>query len=974
MRGHDEQPADESAGQTAPTAPDSGGFFEGLITSASEAVLTTAADGSVVYANAAAESLFGYDANDLHGRPFTDLVPERRRERFQNGLHDSDPETGDLVLTGLAADGDELPLSATVFEHGEYVTGFVREAEQSGEAEPTALDATDSSQEDTEESNEESHPLVDDLLEASPVALSIRDADNENIRANDRAVELLGVGHEGLNTDPDDDPFTVFDADGEPLPEEEYPVFRAFETGEPVHNEEVLIERPDGEEIWLSLSATPVYDGDTISHVVTAGEEITDLKRAQQKLERQRAELETELAEVFERVADGFFALNADWEFTYVNDAAREMIARSDDSLVGKNLWEEFPEALGTNFEREYERAMETQQPVSFEGVFDPLDVWFEVRAYPSETGLSVYFGDITDRKERERELERYETIVETIEDGIYTVSPDETLSMTNSAYAAMTGYDADELVGFPTSEIVAEDEDVHDEIPALEEEIADGKRKSATVEAQLRTKDGETFPVEATFVVREVEDGHERIGVVRDITDRKRRERELERYETIVETIDDGIYTVNEDGEFTMVNNAYAAMTGYDTDELVGSVAGNLVDGAVASEVSDLEAEMVADERPSATVEATVERKDGETFPAEGTFVVNRTDDGYERIGVVRDVTDRKSRQQQLEQYERVVETVTDGVYILDEDGQFVLFNEAFVSMTRHCSEELLGAHASMVFGEKFDQLNEEMSRKLAAGELDTASVEEDIYTADGETITVENRFKHFDFADSRRGRVGVVRDITDRKERERKLREQNERLDAFASMLAHELRNPLEIAQIYLNMAFDGDESALEQVDSALDRIEEMIDALLVVTRRGDSIEEPEPIDLNDVVGNWWDDDGTLVLETERKILADENRLRQLLKNLFRNANEHAGEDPTVRVGDLPDGFFVADDGPGIPDGKRDDVFEPGYSTSSVGIGFGLSVVNHLAEAHGWTVEVTTSDEGGARFEFTGVEVVEE
>jgi signal transduction histidine kinase len=113
-------------------------------------------------------------------------------------------------------------------------------------------------------------------------------------------------------------------------------------------------------------------------------------------------------------------------------------------------------------------------------------------------------------------------------------------------------------------------------------------------------------------------------------------------------------------------------------------------------------------------------------------------------------------------------------------------------------------------------------------------------------------------------------------------------------------------------------------------------------------------------------------LVLETSATIRADRSRLQQLLENLIRNAVEHGGEDVTVTVGDLDAGFYVADDGPGIALEDREQIFESGYTTTDGGTGFGLRIVREIADAHDWSVSVTSSDQGGARFEVTGVEVV--
>ncbi|MFC4550493.1 MULTISPECIES: ATP-binding protein [Halorussus] len=222
--------------------------------------------------------------------------------------------------------------------------------------------------------------------------------------------------------------------------------------------------------------------------------------------------------------------------------------------------------------------------------------------------------------------------------------------------------------------------------------------------------------------------------------------------------------------------------------------------------------------------------------------------------------------------------------------------------------------------------------------------------------------------------------------------LERQNEQLESFASMLAHELRNPLQIAQIYLQQIPTDDGSALAEVEHAHDRIEEMIDILLVTARRTDPDISWEAVPLADVCTETWSavetNGAELAVETDRTIRADPLHLRHLLENLCKNAVEHSSTSPrrndenavehgdwspTVRVGDLPDGFFVADDGPGIPEDERETVFDAGYSTRKDGIGLGLTFVARLADTYGWECAATESEAGGARFEFRNVELVE-
>ncbi|QCC47389.1 histidine kinase N-terminal 7TM domain-containing protein [Halobellus limi] len=226
--------------------------------------------------------------------------------------------------------------------------------------------------------------------------------------------------------------------------------------------------------------------------------------------------------------------------------------------------------------------------------------------------------------------------------------------------------------------------------------------------------------------------------------------------------------------------------------------------------------------------------------------------------------------------------------------------------------------------------------------------------------------------------GRTIVIRDVTERRRREWELERQNERLEEFASVVSHDLRNPLNVAEGRVDLAREDCDS--EHLDAALqahDRMETLIDDLLALARSGDSTNDVRPVDLGDLVDRCWlhtrAEEATLRVETDRTVPADRNRLQQLFENLFRNAVEHGGADVTVTVGDLPDGFYVADDGPGIPEGERERVFDGGYSLSDGGTGLGLNIVSQIVATHGWDVDVTDSDDGGARFEITGVGTVE-
>lgn len=227
-----------------------------------------------------------------------------------------------------------------------------------------------------------------------------------------------------------------------------------------------------------------------------------------------------------------------------------------------------------------------------------------------------------------------------------------------------------------------------------------------------------------------------------------------------------------------------------------------------------------------------------------------------------------------------------------------------------------------------------------------------------------------------------GFIRDITEDKEREAELtaaQEQlertNQKLSQFADVVSHDLRNPLNVAQGRAKMAAEETNNEhLDVVIRSLDRMERLISELLSLSREGRTIEAVDWVRISDVVHNAWESVGrdkiSVDCETTYYIRADPNRLEQLFANLFRNSADHSEGTTKIRVGDIPDGFYVADNGRGIEKESRGRIFEKGYTTSAGGTGLGLGIVKEIAQAHGWTVSATEPESGGARFEVVGVE----
>ncbi|WP_413229576.1 ATP-binding protein [Haloarcula salinisoli] len=302
------------------------------------------------------------------------------------------------------------------------------------------------------------------------------------------------------------------------------------------------------------------------------------------------------------------------------------------------------------------------------------------------------------------------------------------------------------------------------------------------------------------------------------------------------------------------------------------------------------------------------------------------------------------------------------DPVIVLDDDGLVRDFNLQ--------ARELFPA---LEVGEPIESVDPRLGKSLEETEEDIIFEHE----ATGGFRYYHLGIRPFTTDRSRLGRSVTLTDVTEREEYRQELEQQNDRLEQFASMVSHDLRNPLTVAQgrVAFLREEEGDNEHLEATARALDRMEVLIGDVLALARQGQPIAERERVTLSAVARDAWEviesDAATLTVESDGRFMADATRLQQLLENLFRNSVEHGGDHIEITLGVLDDGFFVADDGTGIPVEDRESVLESGFSTSSDGTGLGLAIVTEIVSAHGWEIRVTGSDEGGARFEITGVEL---
>ena len=309
------------------------------------------------------------------------------------------------------------------------------------------------------------------------------------------------------------------------------------------------------------------------------------------------------------------------------------------------------------------------------------------------------------------------------------------------------------------------------------------------------------------------------------------------------------------------------------------------------------------------------------------------------------------------------LVENFPNGVLVLFDDAfQYRIVGPEILPFSRREASKMVGKTLSELFPEEtVVELKPEFR----------ATIEGDSRSFD---ISFEGRIHHIETKpaeiDGEQFGILVTQAVTEEREREQKLGRQNERLDQFATMVSHDLRNPLMTASGKLALYREtGDESALDDVEMALDRIDDITADLLTLVRSDPSSREYTEISLEAIVRQAWEmsDTRDATLEVSAgMVTGDRGQLQVLFENLIRNAVGHGGADVTARIGPLKNGFYFEDTGTGIPEENREKVFDHGFSTGYSGSGVGLTIVKRIAETHGWGVTLRESSEGGARFEF--------
>jgi len=553
-----------------------------------------------------------------------------------------------------------------------------------------------------------------------------------------------------------------------------------------------------------------------------------------------------------------------------------------------------------------------------------------------------------------------------------------------------------------------------------------------------------ETGTDQYTILANRVANAVSQYRAQRAVADNERRLRK------VLDRIPHPVFVVDEDERYRLSNEAHATSHGRSVSEVEGATAADVLDEAFYESFSEDLAGVFESGEVRHEPEVVAETPDGTRYYDSRLYPFEDFRPGSRAVlGVVVDVTEQKRREQALERLHGVTreligaETKQDVAQLVVEGVSETLGNSK--ALVRLLSGDGTELRPVAVSSEAREMLGDRPVYEVGGGTAGAAFADgdtlliDDVQQVDDEygrgdaraslyvpigrhgTLSIgETEIGVFDQWDVHLAEVfaanaAVALDLVEQaRERER----QNERLEEFASIVSHDLRNPLNVLSVTLDLVEqENDPEHLERCRRSVERMERLVEDLLALARNGTVVTDPEPLALDEVAADSWDtvptEGAEVRVETDVVVHADPDRLRQLLENLFRNAVEHASANRgspaarqadgntaepnvTVTVDAFEDGFVVEDDGPGIPPDEREQVFESGYSTAERGTGLGLAIVDRIAEAHGWDVTVTggadtvsaveedgadthttpaaeagTKTDRGARFEIRGVEI---
>lgn len=587
---------------------------------------------------------------------------------------------------------------------------------------------------------------------------------------------------------------------------------------------------------------------------------------------------------------------------------------------------------------------------------------------------------------------ERHRRVIETVSDAIVITDPERRVAFCNPAAGELFGMDCEAVIGTPVSQLTP---------PEFREDVARRESNALNGEAQryetvIARPDGERRMVAVTTApLRENDQITGVVASLRDITDERRARDAVAqseaRYRNLFETASDAIYTLDPLGDFTSVNQATCDITGFPRDELLGRSMLPFLDSGDVSEVSAHFAAVIRGE--ARKFECHYFTRNGTRRIASVTHSpIVHTGTVVGMLGIARDVTVERARESALSRseasYARLVESAWDAIFTVDAELRFTSVNNALERAVGRSRAELVGMRVDTLVEEGDRRSMRDICEAAMAGERQRGEFR--FHDTSGSLRTGSLTATPVFEKEHITGVLCIVRDVTEERRLALQLlqREKLAALGQLVSGVAHELNNPLAGIMAFSQLLLATNPSNPDQLDglvtinSEARRAAKIISNLLLFARQRPP--ERAPADVNGAVHDalalrryalrTHQIDVKLELDPSLPtVLADVSQLQQVFLNLIANA-EQALQDRngarciTLRSRRAGNSLFitVADNGPGIPAGAVDRIFEPFYTTKALGegTGLGLSISDGIVREHGGLIRVSSQEGEGTEF----------
>jgi len=760
-----------------------------------------------------------------------------------------------------------------------------------------------------------------------------------------------------------------------------------------------------GNEVWIRSLGKGEFSNGKCIRIFGSFQDINQRKTAEIQLLKSKNQLQNTL----ESIQDGFFTLDHHFTVTYWNRLAEEMLHTSREQILGKNLWSVFGDATSLPSYQYYNKALTEKVKVQFEDYYAPIDKWFEVSAYPSSTGISVFFKDISEKKQAEIELIKFKKIIENSQDGIALTNKEGVTIYMNPSFTKMIGYTSESLEKAGGPLVAYKDPEIAKEIFEI---LLSGQNWKGDVDHVSKSGEIFNFYLSGGPIYNEQNEIIAIYGIHTDITDRKIAEIELkklfEERNTILESIGDAFFAVDNNWTVNYWNKQAEKVLGTKREDIVGQ---NLWD--IYADATGLKfyteyhkavesGELVTFEEYYPTIDKWFEVS---AYPSENGLSV-----------YFKDVSIRKHAEEQIrqtnERFEKVTKATNDAIWDWDIANDKLFWGDGFKTNFGYDPSQL-NTHMSsynseFIHPEDQDSVLESIKDATADPDVSNWIQEYRYKKANGKYAFVIDRGL---IIRDKKGKairlVGAMQDITQRKDyeeslkilnaeldlRAKELALSNKELEQFAFVASHDLQEPLRmitsfLAQLEKNYGSKLDERAEKYIYFAVDgarRMRQIILDLLEFSRVGRKDGDVELVDLNELLEEVKSLQKNLIEEKSAQIIIHplpsirlhKPRILQVFQNLINNALKYSKEmvAPKIEIsvieGDFQWTFVIKDNGIGIEAEYFDKIFvifqRLHAKDEFTGTGMGLSIVKKIIENMGGRIWLESEYGEGSTFYFT-------